>query len=42
MWKTTTWNAFDIVKTNNFNYWEMIFWKGLYRSSLKDSIKFKM
>jgi len=40
--KTTSWNALEIIKTNNFNYWEMISQKNLYTSFFKNYIEFEM
>jgi hypothetical protein len=40
--KTTSWNALEIIKTNYFNYWEMISQKGLYTSFFKNCIEFEM
>jgi len=38
----TTWNALEIIKTNNFNYYEMISRKSLYRSFLKNCVEFEV
>ncbi len=36
--KTTTWNALEIIKTNNPTCWKPISQKGLHRSSYEDRI----
>jgi hypothetical protein len=38
----TTWNAPEIIKTNNFNYYKMISQKNFYRSFFKDCVEFEV